>query len=79
MEQLRTTTVQEEKEVNYQVQCVCGCDQFDRLPIRIQTYYDTMTYRVCKRCGTLKMGYGYYNQEKQEYGTNPIKPKKEED
>ena len=70
----------EKKEViclDYQKQCVCRHDQFLKLPVSIKSIYETMTFRVrvCKKCGTLKMGYGYYDQDKNKYTLSPQKPK----
>lgn len=53
--------------MNYKDQCICGGTEFFKQKFRVFLGYDTQTFRICKKCGTMKMLSAYYNDEKEEY------------
>ena len=56
-----------EKVIDYKTQCLCGSKEFFNQKFRVYFTYDTMQFRICKKCGTMKMLSGYYNDEECKY------------
>jgi len=56
-----------EKPINYKFQCLCGSKEFFNQKFRVYLTYDTQQFRICKKCGTMKMLSNYYNDEECEY------------
>lgn len=63
--------------MNYKDQCLCGSTEFFKQKFMMCGIHRTKTFRICKKCGTMKMLSAYYNDEKEEY-MNKVqhKPKK---
>lgn len=53
-------------KLDYKNQCLCGSDEFFKQSFMVcgDSY---KTFRICRKCGTVKMLYAYYNDEEQCY------------
>jgi len=53
--------------MNYKEECLCGCTEFFNQRFKVYLGYETQQFRICTKCGTMKMLSGYYNDEEQKY------------
>jgi len=53
--------------MNYKEECLCGGTEFFNQRFKVYLGYETQQFRICTKCGTMKMLSGYYNDEEQKY------------
>jgi len=53
--------------MNYKNECLCGSKEFFNQKFKVYLGYETQQFRICNKCGTMKMLSGYYNDEEQKY------------
>jgi len=56
--------------MDYKNECLCGSKEFFNQKFRVYLTYDTQQFRICKKCGTMKMLSNYYNDEENIYMEN---------
>jgi len=53
--------------IDYKSQCLCGSKEFFNQKFKVYLTYDAQQFRICKKCGTMKILSGYYNDEECKY------------
>lgn len=59
--------------MDYKKDYLCGSNKFNKVKIVTGGKYNYQTFRVCKKCGTLKLLECYYNKNTNEYQDEWIK------
>lgn len=53
--------------MNYKNECICGSTEFFLQRFKVYFEYETQKFRICRKCGTVKMLTAYYNDEEEVY------------
>ena len=53
--------------MDYKNECLCGGKEYFNQGLKVYLKYDTQQFRICKKCGTMKMLNDYYNDEENIY------------
>lgn len=62
--------------MDYKEQCLCGGTEFFTQRFKVYFEYETQKFRICAKCGTIKMLSAYYNDEENKY-KDKVQHKKE--